>query len=258
LEANVGPNQLKLALEALKTIEGLSRSVSFPFVGELNYAAKSLLGLFLMYLISPGLRMDFRAFMTLGDVSREGTFDAEHRRLPDPDRVKRKVLRTTYVRLKEASLINAGKIVYGDFRVATYGSPRILDHVPDEGIVCWAGVVNVRNRPRGERTSVFTFKNPEVKPLNWTEMKKLLAEPSHSRIEASREATKLSCDLLADLFNKNKITETKIMTELERLKAAPSVKLSGIAYFLCAVERSKGIAQRVRAVLQLFEGMWKA
>jgi len=202
--------------------------------------------------------MDFRAFMTLGGVTREGVFDAGHHRLPDPDRVKRKVLRDTCVRLEEASLLNVGKIVYGDFR-SSIGSLRILEHVPAEGIVCWSGVIYVRNRPRGERTSVFSLKMPEVKPLNWTEMKKLLAEPSPSRIEASRNATRLSYDLLADLFSKNKITETIVTTGLERLKAAAvsSIELRSIAYYLCAVERSNGIAQKLKAVLHLLEQMRK-
>jgi hypothetical protein len=240
-------------------IEGLSRAVSQPFTSEVNYTAKSLLGLSLMHLIAPGLQMDFRAFMTLGGVTREGAFDGEHHRLPDPDRVKRKVLSYTRARLKRAGLLKVEKIVYGDFRSASDGSLRILEHVPDEGIVCWAGVVYVRNRPRGEKTSVFTLKIPEVKPLNWTTVERLLAEPAPSRIEASREATRLSCDLLAKLFSKNKITETVVRTGLERLKAAAlsSVELRSIAYFLCAVERPRGVAQRLEAVLHLLEEIWK-
>lgn len=85
-------------------------------------------------------------------------------------------------------MLNDGKMVYGDFRSFTDES-RLLERVPDEGIVCWAGVIYVRNPPKGERTSVFRLKMIEVKPLNLVEVGKLLAEPDPSRIEASREAT---------------------------------------------------------------------
>jgi hypothetical protein len=208
LDAELSPNQLRLARKSLLEIEQLMRTISHPFTGELNYIAKGLFGLLSLYLISPALRMDFRALMTLSGLTREGAFDEKGERLRDPDRSKRKTLRVTVRSLIKADLLKTENVVYSEARLAR---ADVLAHISDEGVICWAGdLLHIKNRPIGQKTSVFAFKMPEAKIINWLEVQRILPTALNpSRIDICRNQLKLTLNLLDDLLQKNKITNPK-------------------------------------------------
>ena len=242
-----------IAAKALVEIDKLTRTVSHSPTNNPNHIAKGLFGLSLLYLIEPGLRIDFRALMTLSDITREGQFDQKGRRLKDPDKPKRKSLREVVKDLTKLHVLRKPTSV-------TYGNPRhaqssaVLEHVPAEGIICWAGsVLFLKNRPIGKIASVFALEMPDVRTVNWLEVQRVLPpELNGSRMEVCKTRMRSSLNLIEDLLKKNKITNPEVAKKIEELRHDPDmVKVRELAYFLAATEKTPGVAQRVRALVPL-------
>lgn len=190
--------------------------------------------------------------MTLSDITREGGFDGKGRRLKDPDRPKRKSLRKVAKDLtKYHVLTEATKITYSSPRHAQ--SSAVLEHVPDEGIICWAGsVLFLKNRPKGNITSVFAFKKPDAQLINWLEVQKVLSPELNSRMQLCETQMRSSLNLIEDLLKKNKITNPEVTKKIEEFRHEPDMaKVRGLAYLLAATEKTPGVAERARAVVAL-------
>lgn len=253
LESKPYPNQLAIAAKALVEIDKLTRTVSHSPTNNPNHIAKGLFGLILLYLIEPALRIDFRALMTLSDITREGQFDQKGRRLEDPDKPKRKTLREVVKGLMKLHVLRKPTII-------TYGNPRhaqtspVLEHVPVEGIICWAGsVLFLKNRPIGKIASVFALEIPDVRIVNWPEVQRVLSlKLNDSRVEICKTQMHSSLNLIEDLLKKNKITNPEVEKKIEELQHEPDMaKVGGLTYFLAAAEKTAGVAQRIRALVPL-------
>ena len=197
--------------------------------------------------------MDFRALMTLSEITREGQFDQKGRRLKDPDKSKRKSLREVVKDLTKLDVLRKPTSI-------TYGNPRhaqtsaILEHVPVEGIICWAGsVLFLKNRPIGKIASVFALEMPDVRTVNWLEVQRVLPpELNGSRMEICKTQMHSSLNLIDDLLKKNKITNPEVTKKIEELRhGSDMVKVRGLVYFLAATEKTPGVAKRVCALLAL-------
>ena len=252
MSREASPNQLRLAWESLKELEQLEETVSFPLtgvMGQFRFKARALLGMLLLYLISPSLRLDFRTIMTLGGITREGKFDKRRvRKLPDADQPKRKVLRNIIVNLENANMLETEQVVYEDPR--TIPNPRrVLERIPEEGTVCWAGeVLFLQTRPSGLRTSVHALKVPQVKIVNWQLFRDELSDRvDSSTIEFCKRELKSVYSSLLDLFQKNKIDARggKDLT----MPQFDERQIVRVIYFLGALEKPRGLTKKLHAVL---------
>jgi hypothetical protein len=244
---------LKQTRESLDEFELLVGTVADPFMGELNYVAKGFFGLLLLHMISPALRIDFRALMTLSGITREGIIiDREGHRLDDdPDQPNRKTLRNVLERLDYAGLLTKEPVTYGDLQLVP-DSSRILEHVPGEGIVCWAGAhIYVRRKPVGNISSVYSFKIPQIQTVNWSEMITSL-HPDQTRVELCTRELGLSCNFLNILFDRNKVTDPAALAKLEQLctGSGEAVWMRGLILFLASIERPhEKVAKKLAAIL---------
>ena len=245
LEPKSYPNQLTIAAESLVEIEKLTKIVSHSPTNTPNHIAKGLFGLLLLHFISPALRIDFRALMTLSDITREGEFDEKGRRLKDPDKPKRKSLREVVKDLTRLHVLTEPiEVTYGNPRDAR--STAVLDHVPKEGIICWAGqVLYLKNRPSGKIASVFALKMPDDPIVKWVEVQRVLpTELNASRMELCTTQIRSSLNLIEDLLKKNKITDPEVTKKIEELRHGPDmVKVRGLGYLLAATEKTPGVAE---------------
>ncbi len=240
MESKSSPNRLVVVGNSLLEIEKLSRTVTRPTSGNVNHLAKGLFGLFLLYLISPALRMDFRALMTLSEITLEGEFDKTGKRLYDPDRSKRKTLRGVITHLNALQMLKTNEVGYSDIRLA---QRPVLDHIPHEGIICWAGAeLYVKDKPSGPKPDVFAFKLPETKIVNWQEVRQVLSCQVHpSRIEVCTRQLNSSLSLIEDLLRKNKIEDVVVTSKIGEVKNQPeSFRLT---YLLAATEKMRGIGK---------------
>jgi hypothetical protein len=213
-----------------------------------------MLGLLLLEMISPALRMDFRALMTLSGITREGQFEAG-KRVPDPDQGKRRRLRDIIVSLETSQLINTEKVDYADIRhVKSPG--RLLDHIPKEGIICWAGaVLYLKRRPIGLKTSVFGLNIPKNKIINWWELKTELPMTDQLTTEFCVQEVRSVCDSLTDLCRKNLIEQSQVFEQLHHFNEikSDSMQTRLATLYVASFEESRGINRRLRAILPFFE-----
>lgn len=254
--SEVSPNQLRLARDTFVELTKLGMTVSHPLrnvTGRYRFIARGMLSLLLLGLISSGLRMDFRALMTLSGITREGKFEAG-KRVHDPDQKKRRKLRDITVSLKASQLLKTEQVHYVDLK-SVQAPSRLLGHIPEEGIICWAGaVLYVKRRPSGPRTSVFGFDIPNIKIINWKEPKAELPAAERTTIEFCTQEVRSVCSSLMDLLEKNRIQEKEVFEQLQRFNEIKSDSLETglITYFVSSFEEPRGFNGRMFAVLPFF------
>jgi hypothetical protein len=247
------PNQLAAARKSLLEIERVSRIISRPTSGDLNHIAKGLFGLLLLYFIEPALRVDFRALMTLSEITLEGEFDQQSgERLDDPDQPKRKTLRTVIKRLDSLEMLEKDKVGYSDPRLS---KRVILERIPHEGTISWAGAeLFVKDRPSGQRPEVFTFKTPKFTIINWQEVRKLLSGLVHSsRVEQCSKQMESSLKLIEQLLEKNKIEEPEVTRKLDEIRRPPAWVPTRLTYLLAATEKTQGKGKSLYILPMLLE-----
>jgi hypothetical protein len=251
------PNQLRLAWKSLRELERLEETVSRPLTNVVNrfrFKARALLGMVLLYSVSPLLRLDFRAIMTLAGITREGAFDSHGVRLPDPDQRKRKELRNLMIiGLGNAQLLKTEQVYYEDSR-SIQEARRVLEHGPAEGIVCWTReALFFKTRPTGLRTSVHALKIRQIETINWQAVKDELSGNVHlSTIDLCKQEMESVYESLLDLFQKNKIDPLKGSDVPASQKPQFDTKqITMLAYLMAAVEEPRGAAKRMTAVLPL-------
>jgi len=240
VESQSSPNQLIVARKSLLEIERISRIISRPTSGEVNHIAKGLCGLLLLYFIQPALRADFRALMTLSEITLEGEFNQRTgKRLPDPDQPRRKTLRAVITHLDSLRLLETDKVGYSDPRLS---NRMVLDRVPHEGIVCWAGAeLYVKVRPSGQPPDVFAVKTPRPKLVNWEEVRKLLPGEVHaSRVEVCIKQLDSSLNLIELLLEKNMIIDPEVTRKLNEIRSQMDGIQLRLAYLLAATEKTRG------------------
>ncbi|MGD0424179.1 MAG: hypothetical protein ABSA92_12095 [Candidatus Bathyarchaeia archaeon] len=237
--SELSPNQLAAAAKSLLEIEKLNRIIIRPTTGNINHIAKGLFGLVLLYFIEPALRVDFRALMTLSEITLEGEFDQRTmERLYDPDRPKRKALRNVIKNLNALEVLKTNKGDYGDTRLS---QSVVLERVPHEGTVCWAGAeLYVKDKQSGQRPNVFAFKKPEARIVNWQEVRQVLPEVHPSRVELYTNQLNSSLNLIQRLLGKNKIGNHEIMRKLDQIRKEPDWLQPRLIYLLAATENTQG------------------
>lgn len=190
--------------------------------------------------------------MTLSDITREGEFDKEGKRLEDPDKRKRKTLREVVKDLTKLDVLKPTKIAYSNPQRAEISA--VLEHIPGEGIICWAGSVFVKYRPIGKIASVFAFKIPDVRIVDWLEVQNFLpTELNGSRVELCTAQVHSRLNLIEHLLKKNKITHPDVTKKIEKLThGLDLIDVRGLVYLLAATEKTPGVAKRVRALAPLF------
>ena len=239
MDSKSSPNLLAAARKSLLEIENVSRTVSSPTPANISHIAKGIAGLLLLYLIQPALRVDFRALMTLSEITLEGEFDQQtDKRLPDPDQPRRKTLRAIVRRLGALGLLEVNTVGYSDPRLS---KRPVLDNIPHDGIICWAGAeLYVKRKPNGQPPEVFAFKTPGIGIVNWQELRKMLPSGVHaSRVEVSTKQLDSSLNLIKRLCEKNLITDPEVTRKIDEVRMRREVVRVPLAYLSAATEEPR-------------------
>jgi len=177
--------------------------------------------------------------MTLSEITLEGEFDQRTgERLPDPDQPRRKTLRAIVKRLRALGLFEVNTVGYSDPRLS---KRPVLDHIPHEGIICWAGAeLYVKRKPNGQPPEVFAFKTPGTGIVNWQELRKVLPSGVHaSRVEVSTKQLDTSLNLIKRLCEKNLIMDPEVTRKIDEVRVQPDEVGVPLAYLSAATEEPR-------------------